>query len=134
MGNVNLLVPSILMFVVLGVGFFLVLSVSRWGKRKGGDSALTELRGFSPGDLDSLKAQGLLSEDEAKRIQVIVAERTVEAMQRRDAETGSPPDLNTLLGEAERYRLQSLKGAEDIEAEMKTATKIASDPPAREGT
>lgn len=107
------------MFLVLGVGLFLFFGIFRWGRNKGVDSSLSELRGFSPGDLDSLKAQGLLSDDEAKKIRAIVAERTVEAMQRRETESGPPPDLNTLLGEAERYRLQSLKGAESLKTEMK---------------
>jgi hypothetical protein len=122
------------MIVVLGVGISLFLGVLRWGRKPGGDASLTEIRGFSPNELDSLKAQGLLSDDEAKRIRAIVAERTVEAMRRREADTGPPPDLNTLLGEAERYHREMLIGAEETETEMKSESENAPNSPPGEKT
>lgn len=96
----NLIFGSFALFVVIVIAALIV----RQAKPRKSD-LMFDLRTFEPQELDRLKAKGLLSEEEAKKVQAVVAERAVEwsEQQRREKET-APVDINTLLAEAENYR------------------------------
>jgi len=115
---VDLLIPTLQVFVVLGLGFgsaILLFLVSR-RKNRGLSASQLEQGLFSPGELERLKRKGLLTEEEAKRVQSIVANRTLEQIEQSKAQPEDGIDVNQLLARAEdlkRRHMQEDRGSEE---------------------
>lgn len=106
MGDISFLTTTLVVFLV--IGFALVVVLAFIGRRNRGKSAaIVDFSVFSPNELDRLKGKGLLSEEEAKRVQAIVADRTMEALKRQEAPPEERLDPNVLLAETERLRQES---------------------------
>ena len=99
----------------LGIFFFLFLMVLVLKKSKSRKTDfMSDLRSFDPGELERLKAKGLLSSEEAKKVQLVIAERAVKWSEQISVQRESPPvDINTLLSEAEDYRRNFEKSKAD---------------------
>ena len=64
-----------------------------------------DLRSFEPQELERLKGKGLLTEDEAKRVQSVIADRAVDWHEKiKTTKDTTPVDINTLLAEADHYK------------------------------
>ncbi|MCA9413835.1 MAG: hypothetical protein KC944_21650, partial [Candidatus Omnitrophica bacterium] len=90
-------------FFLVFVLFISVLILKK-SKSKSRDF-MFDLKTFEPGELDRLKGKGLLTEEEAKKVQAVIANRAVEWSEqlKKEKET-APVDINTLLAEADHYR------------------------------
>ena len=105
----DLVTVSIQVFFIVGFCVAVVIAfafVGRRSREKKGMSA-ADFRCFSPAELDRLKGMGLLTESEAKKVQAILAERTLEEMENRKTPLREAVDLNSLLAEAEKLKRES---------------------------
>lgn len=101
----SLVQMGLILVILIGV-----ILVAYWWRRRMASRAFSELdfREFSPWELDRLKEKGLLSDEEAKRLQAIIAEKAVESMHRVKSKPAERVDLQSLLAEAERLRKEHL--------------------------
>jgi hypothetical protein len=67
-----------------------------------------DFREFSPRELDRLKGLGLISDEEVKRLQSVIAQKSMEMIQKATEPPSEKPDLQSLLAEAERLHKQHL--------------------------
>jgi cytochrome c-type biogenesis protein CcmH/NrfG len=108
---VDLVTVSIQVFFILAFCVAVVIVFAMVGRRSRGrkTSSTADFRCFSPAELDRLKDKGLLTESEAKKVQAVLAERTLEEMEKKKAPMKEAADLNSLLAEAERLKRESLR-------------------------
>jgi len=66
-------------------------------------------RDLAPSDLSRLKSKGLLTDEEAKRLQAVIAKKTLESMEKRTQPSVKRLDVQDLLSEVERLRLKHLQ-------------------------
>lgn len=88
--------------VVLLVGYYL-----KRRSRSGSESVV--FRDLNPQDLSSLKNKGLLTDEEARRLQSVIARKTMESIEKRNQLAEKRIDIQDLLSEAERLRLRHLQ-------------------------
>lgn len=62
-------------------------------------------REFSPGELERLKQKGLLNDEEAKRLQSLVAHKSMENLERLAHPREEKVDMDSLLAEATRLKM-----------------------------
>lgn len=99
-------------FLLLGLlgAAVIILLVGHFLKRRSGEgSSSTDFGDFNPRDLSNLKNKGLLSEEEAKRLQSVIARKTLETVEKRSQPAEKRIDMQDLLSEAERLRLKHLQ-------------------------
>lgn len=101
----SLVQVGLLLVILIGV-----MLVAYWWRRRMASRAFSDMdfREFSPWELDRLKERGLLSEEETKRLQAIIAEKAMESMHRSRTQPVERVDLQNLLAEAERLRKEHL--------------------------
>ncbi len=90
-------------FVIFFVLFVMVIILKR--SKSTEEDFMFDFRSFEPEELERLKGKGLMSEDEAKKVQLVISDRATEWTEHRKKELNdSPVDINTLLSEADGYR------------------------------
>jgi len=103
---VNLFGVTLQILILVGIGFGALGAFAYALRRAKKEDArsLADMRCFTPGELERLKGKGLLTEEEARAIQAVVADRTIDSLKKKEEPEASPPDLNALLAEAERLK------------------------------
>ena len=102
----SLLSSTLALLVSIGVVVLIVVRVGR--RRRAGDESL-RFDDFTPSEMDRLQSKGLLTADEAKRIQSVIARRAVDALEKPPAEE-EEEDLQSLLAEAARLKRDRFGG------------------------
>ena len=88
----------------------LVLVMGNYLKRRSRDGASgIVFRDLDPNDLSRLKNKGLLTEEEAKRLQSVIARKTLESIEKQTQSAAKRMDVQDLLSEVERLRLKHLQ-------------------------
>ncbi len=88
----------------------MVLLVGHYLKRRPreGTSEIV-FRDLNTEDISSLKNKGLLTDDEARRLQAVITRKTVESLEKRSQSAERRRDVQELLSEVERLRLKHLQ-------------------------
>jgi hypothetical protein len=87
-----------------------VLVMGHYMKRRSSEGTSTRVfRDLDPNDLSKLKNKGLLTDEEAKRLQAVITRKTLESMEKKSQLTEKRLDVQDLLSEVERLRLRHLQ-------------------------
>ena len=95
--------------IVLGTAamiFFIIAGVVILKRSKSkGTEFMFDFRSFEPQELERLKGKDLLTEEEALKVQSVIANRaSTWTEERRKEQEKKPVDINALLSEADKYR------------------------------
>jgi len=104
----NLIQIIVQLLILLGVAVVAVV-IASYIRRRSVDSGNVAFRDLDPGDLSSLQRKGLLTEDEARRLQSVIAQRAIEDLEKRKEPAPKKVELQDLLAEAEKARQSSLQ-------------------------
>lgn len=94
-------------YLAFGIALFAVALIAAHLVRKrmlAQVEALKDLSQFTPAELERLIQKGLLSDEEAKRLQGIIAQKTIEALEKRKQPAEEKIDPQRLLAEAQRLQ------------------------------
>ena len=100
---------GLLLVILLGAAIAVVLVGYFLKRGTKGESTPALFRELNASDLSSLKQKGLLTDEEAKRLQSIIARKTLESLEKRGQPSEKRIDMQDLLSEAERLRLKHLQ-------------------------
>jgi hypothetical protein len=99
------------LLILVGIG--LILCFHFYFKRSiRKESDLVKFKGFTPEELRDLQDRGLLSDEESKRLQQLMAEKTIESLEERKNPKEPRMDLQELLSTAENLKRSAQKEKE----------------------
>jgi len=118
MGAGNVLFVVIVFGIILliaGAGLFCVHFFR--GQLSRDHSTVFKFRGYSHEEMERLKEKGLLTDEEAKRLSMILAQQTIEELEKQKQPKPDKPDIQTLLADAEQLRKQNAVAGESSKPE-----------------
>lgn len=104
----NLFQIIIQLLILLGLAVVGVV-VATIIRRRSVDTSTAVFKDLDPNDLSSLQTKGLLTEEEARRLQSVIAQRAIEDLDKRKQPPPKKVELQDLLAEAEKARLKTLQ-------------------------
>jgi hypothetical protein len=89
--------------MAVAIGLMIMSMILR---RKYRDDANLAFRDLAPTDLGRLQSKGLLTPEEAKRLQAVIAKKTMESLEQAQTQSNKKPEVQDLLRQAEDLRLR----------------------------